>query len=192
MSENLEDQNPEMDQVDEQVADQIDVQPEGEESEEAAPRVARSASNQPLISEEQAREHAGASAPVRPVRRAVPRARRMSLSLTRVDAWSVAKVTFMLSIAGGIIQIVAAGLLWVMLNIVGVFDSVTQIVSSTGLDAGGLDLANVFSLSTVLSAVTIFSIIEVVLFTVLITIIALLYNVVSSLVGGVHMTLGDD
>ena len=34
--------------------------------------------------------------------------------------------------------------------------------------------------------------IEVVLFTVLITIIALLYNVVSSLVGGVHMTLGDD
>lgn len=116
----------------------------------------------------------------------------MSLSLTRVDAWSVAKVTFMLSIAGGIIQIVAAGLLWVMLNIVGVFDSVTQIVSSTGLDAGGLDLANVFSLSTVLSAVTIFSIIEVVLFTVLITIIALLYNVVSSLVGGVHMTLGDD
>lgn len=29
MSENLEDQNPEMDQVDEQVADQIDVQPEG-------------------------------------------------------------------------------------------------------------------------------------------------------------------
>lgn len=192
MSENLEDQNPEMDQVDEQVADQIDVQPEGEESEEAAPRVARSASNQPLISEEQAREHAGASIPVRPVRRAVPRARRMSLSLTRVDAWSVAKVTFMLSIAGGIIQIVAAGLLWVMLNIVGVFDSVTQIVSSTGLDAGGLDLANVFSLSTVLSAVTIFSIIEVVLFTVLITIIALLYNVVSSLVGGVHMTLGDD
>ena len=192
MSENLEDQNPEMDQVDEQVADQIDVQPEGEESEEATPRVARSASNQPLISEEQARKHAGASTPVRPVRRAVPRARRMSLSLTRVDAWSVAKVTFMLSIAGGIIQIVAAGLLWVMLNIVGVFDSVTQIVSSTGLDAGGLDLANVFSLSTVLSAVTIFSIIEVVLFTVLITIIALLYNVVSSLVGGVHMTLGDD
>ena len=91
MSENLEDQNPEMDQVDEQVADQIDVQPEGEESEEATPRVARSASNQPLISEEQAREHAGVSTPVRPVRRAVPRARRMSLSLTRVDAWSVAK-----------------------------------------------------------------------------------------------------
>ena len=83
-------------------------------------------------------------------------------------------------------------LLWLLLNVVGVFDQVTQIVSSTGLDAGGFDLANVLSLSTVLSAVTIFSIIEVVLFTVLVVILTLLYNVVSTLVGGIHVTLGDD
>ena len=114
------------------------------------------------------------------------------LSLTRIDAWSAAKVAFMLSIAGGIIQIVAVTLLWLLLNVVGVFDQVTQIVSSTGLDAGGFDLANVLSLSTVLSAVTIFSIIEVVLFTVLVVILTLLYNVVSTLVGGIHVTLGDD
>ena len=116
----------------------------------------------------------------------------MSLSLTRIDAWSAAKVAFMLSIAGGIIQIVAVTLLWLLLNVVGVFDQVTQIVSSTGLDAGGFDLANVLSLSTVLSAATIFSIIEVVLFTVLVVILTLLYNVVSTLVGGIHVTLGDD
>ena len=48
------------------------------------------------------------------------------------------------------------------------------------------------SLSTVLSAATIFSIIEVVLFTVLVVILTLLYNVVSTLVGGIHVTLGDD
>ena len=116
----------------------------------------------------------------------------MSLSLTRIDAWSAAKVAFMLSIAGGIIQIVAVSLLWGMLNVVGVFDQVTQIVSSTGLDAGGFDLTNVFSLGTVLSAVTIFSIVEVVLITVLVVIFTLLYNVVSTLVGGIHVTLGDD
>jgi uncharacterized membrane protein len=116
----------------------------------------------------------------------------MSLSLTHVDAWSVAKVTFLLSVAGAIIQIVAAALIWLLLNVVGVFDQVTQIVSSTGLDAGGFNLADVFSLSTVLSVVTIFSIVGVVLFTLLSTILAWLYNVVSALVGGVHMTLGDD
>lgn len=181
MSENPEDRNPEVDEV-------VDYMDDQQES--AAPRVARSVSNQPLISEE--REHSGGAIPSRPVRRPAPRARRMSLSLTRVDAWSVAKVTFMLSIAAGLIQIVAAGLLWALLNVVGVFDQITQLVSTTGLDASGLDLANVFSLSTVLSAVTIFSIIEVVIVTVLITIVALLYNVVSSLVGGIHVTLGDD
>lgn len=166
---------------------------------EQAPRVARSASSQPLIGAEQIQAHekvstaAAGGVKVRDkVRRGAPRARRMSLSLTRIDAWSAAKVAFMLSIAGGIIQIVAAALLWALLNVVGVFDQVTQIVSSTGLDAGGFDLANVFSLSTVLSAVTIFSIVEVVLITVLVVIITLLYNVVSTLVGGIHVTLGDD
>lgn len=116
----------------------------------------------------------------------------MSLSFVHFDAWSVAKVTFLLGVAGAIIQIVAAALIWFLLNIVGVFDQVTQIVSSTGLDTGDFNLADVFSLSTVLSVVTIFSIIEVVLFTLLATILAWLYNVASALVGGVHVTLGDD
>lgn len=127
----------------------------------------------------------------RPSQRA-PRARRMSLSLTRLDAWSVAKVTFLLSVAGGIIQIVAVALIWALLNVVGVFDQVTQIVSSTGLDTGGFNLASIFSLGTVLSAVTILSIVEVVVATLFAVIIAALYNVVSQLVGGVHVTLGDD
>ena len=160
-----------------------------------APRVARSASSQPLIGTEQPQAGSPAKGGVKvrdKVRRGTPRARRMSLSLTRIDAWSAAKVAFMLSIAGGIIQIVAAALLWTVLNVVGVFDQVTQIVSSTGLDAGGFDLANVLSLSTVLSAVTIIAVVEVILVTLLVVILTLLYNVVSTLVGGIHVTLGDD
>ena len=116
----------------------------------------------------------------------------MNLSLVRVDAWSVAKVAFLLSVAGGIIQIIAVALVWLLLNTVGVFDQVTQIFSSTGLDAGSMNLTDIFSLSKVLSAVTIFSIGEVVIFTLLAMIFALLYNAVSALVGGVHVTLGDD
>ncbi|KFI60105.1 DUF3566 domain-containing protein [Bifidobacterium gallicum] len=154
------------------------------------PRVARSASNQPLIADH---DRPNENQPVRSVqRRKKPRARRMNLSLTRVDAWSVAKVTFMLSLAGAIIQIVAVLLLWMLLKVVGVFDSVTQMVSSAGIDAGGLNLANVLSLPTVLGAVTIWSIVQMVLITIVVSIFALLYNVVCALVGGVHVTLGDD
>ncbi|WP_033517273.1 DUF3566 domain-containing protein [Bifidobacterium cuniculi] len=173
------------------MSDTVAPQPQQPAPDPQAPRTARSASNQPLIAD---KDHPESNRPVRPIKKRgkKPRARRMNLSLTRVSAWSVAKVTFMLALAGAIIQVIAVALLWGMLKVVGVFDQVTTIVSSAGLDAGGFDLTNILSLPTVLSAVTIFSIVEMVLVTVLVTIFALLYNVVSALVGGVHITLGDD
>lgn len=142
-----------------------------------------------------ARTTASAAAPAKApstTRPHVPRARRMQLSLTRLEPWSVAKVTFLLSIAGAIIQVVAAALLWILLNAMGLFDNLTQVISKTGLDAGGFDLGQVLSLGTVLSSVTIFSIFEIVIVVALVTIFAFLYNLVSSLVGGIHVTLGDD
>ena len=116
----------------------------------------------------------------------------MKLSLTKIDPWSVTKVTFLLSIAGALIQVVAIAFLWALLNSIGLFDNITQIVSSTGLDSGGIDIASLFGIGKVLSITTIFSIFEIVLITVLATIGAFLYNIVSALVGGVHLTLGDD
>ena len=104
----------------------------------------------------------------------------------------MAKVTFLLSIAAGIIRVVAAALLWILLNMIGLFDNLTQVVSKTGLDAGGFDFGQVMSLGTVLSSVTIYSIFKIVVVVVLVTIFAFLYNMVSSLVGGIHVTLGDD
>ncbi|MBW3092906.1 DUF3566 domain-containing protein [Bifidobacterium sp. 82T10] len=128
----------------------------------------------------------------KPARRGTPRARRMNLSVTHISAWSMAKVSFLLSIAGAIIQIVAVMGCYFLLDFIGVFKKITAIVSSTGLDAGSFDLTSIFNWSTVLSAVTIFGIVQVIVFTILATILTLLYNVVTALVGGVHVTLGDD
>ena len=97
---------------------------------ESAPRVARSISNQPQSESEPRANKTRAS--LRSPRRSTPRARRMNLSLTHVNAWSVAKVTFMLSIAGAIIEVLAAALVWLLLDAVGVFDQLNNIVSSTG------------------------------------------------------------
>ncbi|WP_291526888.1 DUF3566 domain-containing protein [Bifidobacterium sp. UBA744] len=160
---------------------------------ESEVRIPRSATSQPEAFAS-AGDYVAASsesnaAPVAPVRR-VPRARRMKLSLTHVDPWSVAKVSFLLAIAGAIIQIVAVSLIWALLNMIGLFDSVNSMISSTGLS--GLDLSSVLSFGTVISATTILSIFEVVLIMVLATIGAFLYNVVCALVGGIHLTLGDD
>ena len=125
-------------------------------------------------------------------RSSVPRARRMKLSLTKIDPWSVTKVSFLLSVALMIIQIVAVLLIWLLLDSIGVFSNFDSIVSSTGLSSDNNTIASILSLPTVLSVTTILSIFETVLLTALATIGAFLYNIVSALVGGVHVTLGDD
>ncbi|MCI1984435.1 MAG: DUF3566 domain-containing protein [Bifidobacteriaceae bacterium] len=123
---------------------------------------------------------------------AVPKARRMKLSLTKVDPWSVAKVSFLLSIAFGIIQIIAVSILWWLLSAVGLFDKLNTVISSTGLSSSGVDVNSFLGFGQVISWVTIFAVFEVLLIVILATVSAFLYNVVSSLVGGVHLTLGDD
>ena len=113
-------------------------------------------------------------------KKSVPRARRMKLSLTQIDPWSVTKVSFMLLIAVALIQVIAVVFLYYVLQAVGVFDSLTSIVSSAGLNSKGFDIASFIS------------VFEIVVGTVLAAIGAFLYNIVSSLVGGIHVTLGDD
>ena len=125
-------------------------------------------------------------------KKSVPRARRMKLSLTQIDPWSVTKVSFMLLIAVALIQVIAVVFLYYVLQAVGVFDSLTSIVSSAGLNSKGFDIASFISLGRVLSIFTIVSVFEIVVRTVLAAIGAFLYNIVSSLVGGIHVTLGDD
>ncbi|HLS02500.1 MAG TPA: DUF3566 domain-containing protein, partial [Beutenbergiaceae bacterium] len=45
-----------------------------------------------------------------------PGPRRVRLAISRIDPWSVMKLSFLLSIAAGIILVVAVGLVWVVLN----------------------------------------------------------------------------
>lgn len=127
-----------------------------------------------------------------PVRRSrVPRARRMKLSVTKISPWSVAKVTFMLSIAMGIIQTICAAILYAIVDAAGVFDKISSLVSQTGL-AGNFNVSSILGMGQVISVVVIFSVFEVVILVFLSVIFTFLYNVVSSLVGGIHVTLGDD
>ncbi|OTA26813.1 hypothetical protein B9G54_03245 [Alloscardovia macacae] len=161
------------------------IQPVGQENTSAPTPATPAAAPEPA-----------APAPVakaeREKKKSVPRARRMKLSLTQIDPWSVTKVSFMLLLAGALIQLVAVIFLFYVLQAVGIFDSLTSIVSSAGLNSSGFDLSAFISLNRVVSIFTIIGVFEIVVGTVLAAIAAFLYNIVSSLVGGIHVTLGDD
>ena len=127
---------------------------------------------------------------VRPAPR--PRVRRARLVATKVDTWSVLKLAFLLSVALGIVTVVASVVLWIVLDITGLFDGVNEMLGMLGGAGGALDIKDFLSLGQVAIFATIVSVVNVILLTALSVLAALLYNIAAALVGGVGVTLTDD
>lgn len=119
--------------------------------------------------------------------------RRARLLVSKVDPWSVLKMAFLLSVALGIVTVVAAMVLWTVLDLTGIFDQVDSLLGTlAGSEGGGFELKKVASLGQVLSFATIISVVNVVLLTALSMLSAVLYNISATLVGGIGVTLTDD
>lgn len=126
--------------------------------------------------------------------RTTPRTRKARLRVSKADPWSVMKVSFLLSIALGICTVVAAAVLWMVMNAMGVFSTVGATISeATGSnESNGFDLQAFLSLPNVLIFTTIIAVIDVVLATALATLGAFIYNLSAGFVGGVELTLAED
>lgn len=137
---------------------------------------------------------AGAQRKPRTGVRTAPRTRKARLRVAKADPWSVMKVSFLLSIALGICTIVAAAVLWMVMDAMGVFSTVGGTISeATGSNEGnGFDLQSFLSLPRVLIFTSVIAVIDVVLATALATLGAFIYNLSAGFVGGVELTLAED
>jgi hypothetical protein len=126
--------------------------------------------------------------------RTLPRTRKARLRVAKADPWSVMKVSFLLSVALGICTVVAAAVLWMVMNAMGVFSTVGGTISeATGSnDSNGFDLQSYLSLSHVLLFAAVIAVIDVILATALATLGAFIYNLSAGFVGGVELTLAED
>ena len=128
---------------------------------------------------------------VRPPTAVDPRMRARRLRLTQVDPWSVAKMSFLLSLAAAIVTVVALVLLWIVLAIGGVFSSLdTAIVDIVGPSSP--TITRYFEFSTVLVVALVLAALDIVLITALATLGALLYNLAATFAGGIQVTLSDE
>ena len=126
-------------------------------------------------------------------RRRRQRSRRARLLVSKVDPWSVLKMAFLLSVALGIVTVVAAIVLWTVLDLTGIFDQVDSLLGTlAGSEGGGFELKKVASLGQVASFAAIIAVVNVVLLTALSMLSAVLYNISATLVGGIGVTLTDD
>lgn len=126
--------------------------------------------------------------------RTTPRTRKARLRVAKADPWSVMKVSFLLSIALGICTVVASAVLWMVMDAMGVFNTVGGTISeATGSTEGsGFDLQSFLSLPRVLIFTSVIAVIDVVLATALATLGAFIYNLSAGFVGGVELTLAED
>ncbi|MBX9243451.1 DUF3566 domain-containing protein [Actinotalea ferrariae] len=118
--------------------------------------------------------------------------RRVRLAVARIDPWSVMKLSFLLSVAVGIMIVVAAAVTWYTLDGLAVFTSVNDIIATLSGSTTFFNILDYVGFERVISLATMIAVVDIVLLTALSTIGAFLYNIVAALVGGVHLTLTDD
>lgn len=131
--------------------------------------------------------------PAPQLRGRAPRApRKASLQIRRFDPWSVLKLSLVLSVAMFLMWLVAVGVLYGVLNGMGVWDKLNgtwnDLASVNEAEGSGESLISagrVFGISAVVGAV------NIVLFTAFATVSAFVYNVSADLAGGIEVTLSE-
>jgi hypothetical protein len=117
--------------------------------------------------------------------------RKAQLVLARVEPWSVMKFSFLISLVGWVVLFVAVAGIYLVLSKLGVFTSIEHNVSLVTSSKGnaGTNAASWFAASRVLGYTMLAGFINVILITVLATVGAVVYNLVTNLGGGIEVTL---
>ena len=120
--------------------------------------------------------------------------RRARLRLVQVEPWSIMKTAFLLSVALGIVTVVAVGIVWGVLGAAGLWDSVNTIVQDSIGDSTGapFEIQKYLGTSRVLGFTMIVAVADVVLITAIATLGAFLYNLAAGLLGGIEVTFAED
>ena len=114
--------------------------------------------------------------------------KQIRLKLRVIDVWSATKVGFFVAIAAGIAIVVGAWLIWSVLANSGVFSAVGGLLSSVLGEANAFNLEDEFSFDNVMSTALTLALLNLVITTSLAAIYALIFNLISKLVGGISLT----
>ena len=113
--------------------------------------------------------------------------RRARLQLRHIDTWSAFKISFVLSVALFFIWMVAVGVLYGVLNGLGVFVTLNELFGQLSSSAGG----DVITPGVVFGAAAVIGAVNIILLTALGTVTTWIYNLCSDLVGGLEVTLSE-
>jgi Transmembrane domain of unknown function (DUF3566) len=114
-------------------------------------------------------------------------ARRARLLVRHIDPWSTLKFSLVLAVAMFFVWLVAVGVLYGVLDGMGVFDKINGLYDEVSGSTG----ERLITPGLVLGMATLVGAVNIVLMTALATVGAFVYNICSDLVGGVEVTLAE-
>jgi nitrogen fixation-related uncharacterized protein len=109
--------------------------------------------------------------------------KQVRLKLVYIDFWSVVKLAFLISVAIGIITVVATFLIWAILNQTGIFDDLDALLRDI-LGDSSFSIQDTFNVGQIMLFAIVVAILNVVVGTVLGAIVAVLYNLSVRITGG--------
>lgn len=116
--------------------------------------------------------------------------RLVHLRLSGINAWSALKVSFLLSLALMIVELVCSFVLWLFVAQLGMFQPINDLLSTTTSD-GSENVARIFSFGRVLGLSLLAGVVTVIFGTLGGGLMAVIYNAVARIVGGVKLTFSN-
>ena len=124
----------------------------------------------------------------RPARGKVPR--RASLQVKRFDPWSVLKLALVLGVALFFVWMFAVGVLYAVLDGMGVWAQLNGTYQDLTSDAGGGG-GQLITAGGVFGVAAIIGVVNTILFTALASVSAFIYNISADVAGGIEVTLSE-
>lgn len=122
-------------------------------------------------------------------------ARKARLRIARVDPWSVMKTSMVFCVALGIIMVVAVLVVWSIIEASGALDLLQETINAVIGNpdgSGNIEISSYVDRWRVLGFTMLVAVANVVLMTAISTLMAFLYNLTSSILGGLEITLAED
>ncbi len=117
--------------------------------------------------------------------------RRVKMTISRVDPLSALKISFLVSVALGIMIVVASVVLWLLFDAMHVWSGINDLLVQLNNEQV-LKLGQFLQFGRLIPFSVAVAVIEVILMTALGTVMALIFNVIAMLVGGMHITVTDE
>ncbi|SFS10391.1 Transmembrane protein of unknown function [Agrococcus baldri] len=112
--------------------------------------------------------------------------KQVRLRLVHIDFWSAMKVSAILGLVLGIIQIVVVFVMWTLLQVVGLFDKIDEVLRDILADPE-FAIASILSLPQVMMFTLLVAVLNFVVITVMGAVIAVLYNLSVRVTGGLQV-----